>query len=425
MMTKIESHQAIVAVSLFATAFLIFPSTIALASGFSLARSAGMAGAHVGLAEGVAAAYFNPANLGLSSHRQTSIQLVGIGLNLTNNSFSLDDYNTYTGATLTQADKQIILDKIPVDGLKLTADVEASVSGVSFNKFALTFTGYGAGEVNINKDVLDVLLNGNALGDTISLDGMYGAGWTYGSVDFSFGAPIYTKGTRQLAIGATARYIKGIYFADVTRVEGFAATLATGFQGDGALIINTAEGGSGFALDFGAALQLNENYTVGLSLKNLLSAINWSSNPEQSGFTFSFDTVTIDNAGNDSVFVTSDFTNTIDGFSSSLPSTLTLGIANTTGKFVWALDWQQGFSRNPGASTKPQITAGAEYTLAGFFPLRAGLGFGGRHGSQLAFGSGLKLSAFHIDVAFLTSGSTLNSSSNKGARFAASSGLSF
>ncbi len=424
-MTRLDFHRKFTRLSLFVAALAMFPSTIALSGGFSLARSAGMAGAHVGLAEGVAAAYFNPANLGLSSHRQTSIQLAGIGVNLTNNSFSLDDYNTYTGALLTQADKQTLLGKVPVDGLKLTADAEASVSGVSFNKFALTFTGYGAGEVNINKDVLEVLLNGNALGDTISLEGMYGAGWTYGSVDFSFGAPIYTKGTRQLAIGATARYLKGIYFADVTRVDGFVATLITGFQGDGALIINSAEGGSGFALDFGAALQLNENYTVGLSLKNLLSNINWSNNPEERGFTFAFDTVTINNASNDSVFVTSDFTNTIDGFSSSLPSTVTLGIANTTGKFLWALDWEQGFSRNPGASTKPQISAGAEYAVVKYLPLRAGLGFGGRHGSQLAFGGGLNLSALHIDFAFLTSGSTLNSSSNKGARFAISTGLFF
>ena len=419
------THRTLAQVSLCGLALSIIISSTALGGGFSLARSAGMAGAHLGLTKGVAAAYFNPANLGLSSHRQTSVHLAGIGLNLTNNSFSLDDYNTYTGALLTQADKQIILGKIPIDGLKLTADAEASFSGVSVKQFALTFTGYGAGEVNINKDVLEVLLNGNALGDTISLEGMYGAGWTYASVGLSFGVPIYTKGTRQLAVGASAHYLKGIYFADVTRVEGFAATLATGFQGDGALIVHTADGGSGFALDFGAALQLNEDYTVGLSLKNLLSSINWSGNPEERGFTFAFDTVTLANAGNDSVLVTSEFTNTLSGFSSNLPSTLTLGIANTTGKFLWAIDWEQGFSRNPGASTKPQLTAGAEYAFAKFLPLRAGLGFGGRHGSQLAFGGGIKLSAFYFDIAFLTSGSTLNSSSNKGARFAASTGLSF
>lgn len=424
-MTRPDFHKTLAQLSLLAMTLALLPSSIALGGGFSLARSAGMAGAHVGLAKGVTAAYFNPANLGLSSHRQTSVQLAGIGLNLTNNSFTLEDYNTYTGALLTQADKQTILGKVPVDGLRLTADAEASVSGVSFNKFALTFTGYGAGEININKDILNVLLNGNSLGDTISLDGMYGAAWTYGSVDLSFGAPIYTKGTRQLALGATAHYLKGIYFADVTRVEGFAATLNTGFQGSGAMIINSAEGGSGFALDFGAALQLNEDYTVGLSLKNVLSNINWTTNPEESGFTFAFDTVNISNATNDSVFVTSDFSNTIDGFSSSLPSTMTLGIANTTGKFLWALDWEQGFSRNPGASTKPQISAGAEYAALKFLPLRMGLGFGGRHGSQLAFGGGLNLSALHIDFAFLTSGSTLNSSSNKGARFAVSTGLFF
>ncbi|MFQ5608234.1 MAG: DUF5723 family protein, partial [Candidatus Zixiibacteriota bacterium] len=396
-----------------------------LSGGFSLARSAGMAGAHLALAEGVAAAYVNPANLGLSSHRQNSIQLVGVSYNVANNSFTMGDYNRYNGALLTLADKREILDKIPVDGLLLTADAEASVAGVSYNKFAFTFTGYGAGEASLGKDVLELLLYGNSFGDTISIDGTFGSAWSYASFDISYGTPIYTLGTRQLAVGASAHIIKGIYIADVSRVEGFAATLATGFQGDGAVIVNTAEGGSGFAVDVGAALQLNENYTLGLSLRNLLSAVSWSKNAEERGFMFSFDTVSVSSISNDSIFVTSDFTNAISGFSSDLPSALTVGLARTTGRLLWALDWEQGFSRNPGASTTPQLTAGVEYAALPYLPLRAGLGLGGRHGTQLAFGGGVELSAFRLDLAVLTSGTALTSSASKGARFAVSTGLAF
>lgn len=395
------------------------------ANGFSIARSAGMAGAYTGLASGVAAAYYNPANLGLASHRQSELSLAGMGLNVSNNSFTLEDYNKYTGATLSTSDKQDILDKVPVDGLILSADAEVSASGFSQGQFALTFTARGAGEANLGYDLLDVLLNGNTLGDTVSLNGMYGSGWSYLSASFSFGAPVYTLGTRQLALGATFHYLRGLYYGEVTRAEGGAVTLTTGFAGDGAVVLQSAEGGSGYAIDLGASLQLNRNYTVGLSINNFVSSIKWTDNVEERSYYFSFDSVNIDNSGDTSVVVSGDTTIALASVTSHSPSTLTLGIAKTTGKLIWAVDWKQGFKRAPGSSTTPQIALGAEYSLLRFLPLRAGFSTGGSQGSFMAFGSGLKLSFFHLDFAVLTNGGGINSSGSKGLRLAASTGLRF
>ncbi len=401
----------------------LFSASDTFAAGFSIARSAGMAGAHLGLASGAAAPYYNPANLGLSTHRQNGVLLAGVGLNVSNNSFTLNDYNKYTGALLTDADKQDILNKVPVEGLVVNADAEASASGIAIGGFAFGLTGFAASEVNLGYDILETLLYGNSFGDTISLSGMYGAGWSYGSADFSLGTPLYTHGNRQLAVGVTAHYIKGLYFADVTKLEANAATLSTGFAGDGEVIARTAEGGSGFALDLGAALDLNKNYTVGLNFKNFASSINWNQNPQEQGYTFSFDSLNINNSS-DSAVISSDFSRPISNFSSGLPSTIRAGIAKTSGKLIWALDWEQGFKRAPGASSTPQISLGAEYSALSFLPFRAGYSFGGRHGTQLAFGTGIRFPLLYIDAAVMTTGGT-SSASNKGAQFALSTGLNF
>ncbi len=400
-----------------------FGASSSHAAGFSIARSAGMAGAYLGLASGAAAPYYNPANLGLATHRRSEVLLAGVGLNVSNNSFSLADYNKYTGSLLTDNDKRDILNKVPVEGLIVSADAEASAGGIALGQFAFNLTGFAASEANLGQDVLETLLYGNSFGDTISLSGMYGSGWSYGSADFSFGAPVYTHGNRQLSVGVSAHYLKGVYFADVTKLDATAATLSTGFTGDGEIVARTAEGGSGFALDLGVALDLNQNYTVGLNFKNFASSINWNKNPEERGYTFSFDSLNINNSA-DSAVISSDFSRPIDNFSSGLPSTIRAGIAKTSGKFIWALDWEQGFKRAPGASSKPQISLGAEYSVLGFLPLRAGYSFGGRHGTQLAFGSGIRMPVFYIDAAVMTTGGT-SSSSNKGAQFAFSTGLNF
>ena len=49
------------------------------AAGRSSARSVGMGGAYIGLAKGVDAARYNPANLGLTGYRDTRLEIVGIG----------------------------------------------------------------------------------------------------------------------------------------------------------------------------------------------------------------------------------------------------------------------------------------------------------------------------------------------------------
>lgn len=394
-----------------------------LALGESSARSVAMGGAHIGLASGIDAAKYNPANLGLSNHRYTGIEFFGVGANVSNNAFTLSDYNKYTGAFLTDEDKAIILDKIPSDGLELSVNLEANALAISTGSIAFNVTGVGVADVNLNRDLFDLILNGNTFADTIDVTGSYSTVLSYASFGFSIGKGIYSKGSRELAIGATAKYIKGIGIERVTELEGGIATHATGFAGSGKMIAQTATGGAGYALDLGASLKLNNNYTAGLRIENFISRIKWDRETEERGYIFNFDTMTVDNMGDD--FVTSeDYTADIAPFTTTLPSVMTLGLANTSGSLVWAIDWEQGFRTHDGASTKPRLAAGVEYSGLKILPLRVGYAMGGNQNTAFSFGSGLRLWAYYLDFAAVT-GATFSGYSAKGLNVAVATGLHF
>jgi len=402
---------------------LMLLSSTALAGGNSTARSVAMGGAYTALAKGSDAGKYNPANLGLSDYRQTGLEIIGVGADISNNSFSLGDYNDYSGALLTSEDKEYILGKIPSEGLKLSIDAEVTALSLSTGSYAFNITGVGIADVNMSRDIFELILNGNAFADTISVDGSYSDLVSYATAGLSYGMPVYSRGTRQLAVGATFKYIRGIAIEEVVEMTGMAATYATGFSGEGHLVAQTATGGKGYALDLGAALKLNDTYTIGACLKNFFSHITWNNETEEHGYDFSFDTMTVDNMEDDYI-VSDDYSVPIDDFSSNLPSTLTVGFAKTSGKLLWAVDWQQGFHRNTGVSSKPLISTGAQYHIISLIPLRAGFTTGGNRNTTFSLGSGFNLSPVYLDYAFVT-GSPFSGYASKGVNFAFSLGIHF
>jgi len=213
---------ALITLTLLTLCWLLPSPTHSAAAVNPSAHSSAMGGAFTGLAKGIDAARYNPANLGLDGYRQNGLELASFGASITNNSFTLADYNNYTGATLSTADKQDIMNKIPTEGLSLNADVEASALSLAMGSFALTFSGVGSADVNLNRDIIDLILNGNAFADTIDLSGSYSDGLSYASAGLSYGRPIYSNGTRQLAVGATFRYFRGIGVEQLVEMEGLA-----------------------------------------------------------------------------------------------------------------------------------------------------------------------------------------------------------
>ena len=386
------------------------------------ARSVAMGGALTALADGVDAAKYNPANLGLSGYQITSLELISAGINISNNSFTLSDYNNYTGATLSTADKNDIMNKIPKEGLNLRADAEAAAMSLSLGKYVFSISAVGAADINLNKDILELVFYGNTFSDSITVDGSYSDGLAYVQAGLSYGHRIYQAGQRELSIGTTIKYISGLAVEEMIELNGVAVTLMTGFDGQGRMVARTASGGSGYGLDIGAALRLNQHYTIGLRIENALSNISWNKNAEEHIYEFNLDTLTLGNAGN--IVYSTDTTISIASFSTRLTAVMNAGIANTSGKLRWAIDWEQGFNRAPGSSTNPRLSLGLEWLQLGMMPLRFGMSSGGNRGSSFSFGSGIDLSPVYLDFAAVT-GTSFSMYSAKGLKLAFSTGIRF
>jgi hypothetical protein len=411
-------------IALVITSLLLAITSPVTAAGLANARATAMAGAYTSLAQGYYCPSFNPANLGLPANQMRGFQLFGAGVSIKNNSFSLDDYNSYTGAHLSESDKQDLLSKIPAEGLKVSADADASGIGVGLGNFVVSFSAMGAAEINLGRTAMELLLNGNAFADTLDLSDVYGEGYGLWALNFSYGRRLYKNADRQLSAGATFRYLKGLGYEEIVEANGEAVTLSSGFEGGGSLAARAATGGSGYALDLGAALQINQNYTVGATIFNFLSGISWNKDTEEHRYTFDFDTVTLANMSNDSLFTSTDTTFAIGSFTSHLPANIKVGLAKTSGKLLWAVDWEQGFKKAAGSSATPRVSTGGEYRLSSFLPLRAGFALGGKQGTTYAGGFGIDVSMFHLDLA-VANYNAIAGSSGKGLNFAVNSGFRF
>ncbi len=403
---------------------LVTAAAPATAAGLANARATAMAGAYTSLARGYYCPSFNPANLGLAAGRMDGILLPGAGVSIKNNSFSLDDYNTYTGARLSEQDKQDLLNKIPAEGLIVSADAEANIVGVSLGSMVISVSALGAAEINMSRTAMELLLNGNSFAESIDLSGVYGEGYGFGALNFSYGRNLYKSYDRQLAAGATFRYLRGYGYEEVVEANGELVTLASGFDGHGSLVSRTASGGSGYSLDLGAALQINKNYTVGATIFNFMSHVKWRDKTEEHRYTFAFDTVTMVNMSDDSLFTSTDTTVPISAFTSHLPSVIKVGLAKTQGTLLWAVDWEQGFKRAAGSSAIPRLSTGGEYRLLSFLPIRAGFGVGGKQGTTYAGGLGLDFALVHLDLA-AANFNAISGSSGKGLNLAVNAGFAF
>jgi hypothetical protein len=371
-------------------------------NGVSHARSVAMGGAYTAVARGVEAPNWNPANLGLSGERVYRLNLVSFGVGFRNNSFSKRHYDLYNGAYLSETDKQDILASIPEDGLQADVDTEVQAIGISFGRFAITAAGFGVTDFTLSKDLVDLALNGNDLDRTYSINATAGEGWGASSVALSLGLPIAMPGFHEFAIGVSAKYLRGWVYGNIIEATSDVLTDIDGLHADGQLVLDKSLGGSGFGLDLGAAASLTRTWSLGVSVGNVTSNINWNKDNKRHTYTFRADSVSvekIDSSDIDSVFIHSDSEEDIAAFSTSLPTVLRVGIARNGRMFSIAADMVQGLKTGPGIATKPRFSVGAELRLIPILPLRAGFATGGDRGFSPAAGFALDFGLFSWDFA--------------------------
>jgi len=395
---------------LFGVLLLLFLLTTVQAQTNSTARSLGLAHAYTAVARGVAAPIWNPANLALPDRPPVSIQLVGAGCRVGNVTFSKSTYDRYNGKYLTTSDVNDILAKVPDDGFKLYVDTDVQAIGLTIGPFALTVSGVANSNLSLSKDYLRILLEGIYAGRTYHIGNNYGSAFGYSSVTASYAFPISVPVMEKLYIGTNVSYLLGLGYAEI--VDSYGQFYHGGYEvnGEGRLRARYAQGGAGFAADFGLATQYH-GWQFGVMLKNAVARINWKSKPEEfEAHFYTEQAITVENsADDDSVLKSEDTTRAISAFSTSLPAELRIGAAHKWHSFLVAADYHQGFSHRPGVSPKPYVALSTEWQGIGFFPLRLGIGIGGEHGALLATGFGMKLGFFRLDYGICFYGGLLPS----------------
>lgn len=386
------------------------------------ARSLGMAGSYFTLSSNCEAASINPANLALSGRKDFSFKLFSVSGRVGNNAFSLADYNKYNGAYLSESDKQDILAKIPNDGLVLDFVATASALSFSVGAFALTTEVIGGANGTLPKDPVELALMGNKIGEPVTAVGSGGLGWSAASIGISYGRKVWSLQGWDISAGASLKYLRGLGYYSAEGVSAQAVALATGFKGSGGLTSIDAQGGNGYAVDLGFAVQ-GTHAQYGLVFKNLLAAINWGRKLEKTVYSFQFENITVDNS-NDSLWSSENHKVAIKSLRSRPPLEIEMGGSRKFGKLLTAVSYQQGFEKTAFVSPNPRLALGGEYPVLGFADLRLGFAVGGVDGMSAATGLGINVWRVHFDVAYASSGRMVPWG-GRGGQFALSTILDF
>ena len=242
------------------------------------ARMLGLNGSYTTLARGYQCIGVNPANLGTYNNR--SVNLLNLSLGLSNNAFSITNYNAINGAHLedtlsfTYYPKSQFYEMFGGDGIRLMQSLELPLPILNFStrRFALTSNFSSNIDMGLPNGFLDLLLFGNPIGSNISIDMEQNTIVTQ-NIGLSYGHPF-----NNFSVGFTLKYILGLFYMGMESIDTpFITTDITGFTGQNQYLIQQAIGGSGKGLDIGFTTNKSKDgYRFGLSIINLLGTVKWT-----------------------------------------------------------------------------------------------------------------------------------------------------
>jgi len=388
----------------------LMPSLASARSAASV-RAQGMAGSYTAVAEGIDAPLWNPANLALHDSPNFSFEVLSTGAWVGNNGLDLGLYNRYSGATLDENDKDIILDAIPDTGLTASAQAGASVFGFSWRNLALSFTGHAAGRSTLPHDVFELMLRGNAVVTDVEFDSAEGEALAYAAANFSTAVPAGETPWGEVYLGANLRYLQGLAYADVQEVISATATTETGIQAGAAAELRMAGMGRGMGIDLGATAEIGDVWRAGVTLENAFARIHFDEDVERRVYLASTDELNVTTFEEvedmDEIVTSEELAGPDTPFTVTLPRVLRLGTARVGKRTSLALDYTQGFTDHALASTTPRVAVGGEWRALSWLPLRLGLAAGGTAGRTASAGLGLGGGGVSLDLAAATVGEFL------------------
>jgi hypothetical protein len=371
------------------------------------ARSLGMAGSNVAIAEGNEYIGGNPAVLALPRPFNFEILLVSAHAMLRNNSYSLTEYDQYftTGDSLTSSDIDFLASRIPDKGLKGEFNTDARALAFYARPFSLSIGGMGNGFLNLPKDAARFPFYGNTEIKEFKIDDLDGEAWAGGSMDFGIAFPI-TQWTPAefdfFSVGLTAKYIVGFQYANIENSSGTIITTDDYLLVDAMIETRRSEGGSGWGIDLGILGIYEKDWTLSLHFSNILGEVFWNKENKIDVIEYEADSLfhieDIANFADKRI----DTTISIGRFGTGLPRSATFSTAyRFQPNLIFTGSYRQGFNEELGNTTIPRVAGGVEYSPVPFVPLRAGIAVGGKSRFSLGLGIGVDLKYWQLNIGYL------------------------
>lgn len=235
------------------------------------ARALGMGGAWIGMARGHEALFVNPANLGLPDAPPWSVSLFQVSAGGAVAGLPLDDLvDLVQFDELSDDERDRLFARVPATGLAADFDLRAPFASMHVGSLALGVAFVGVGDHSISRDLVELFLYGYDEGRTdYSLQGTDGRRATFWDFAVGYGAAI-----GPLTWGVTGHYLRGgtlvETWADGPRIDLIDRGLEVSYSG-----LRTT-GGSGLALDLGAAYQPIPTVTISAAVTNAYGRMDWS-----------------------------------------------------------------------------------------------------------------------------------------------------
>ena len=352
--------------------------------------------------------FYSPQNLASKYNPSFTLYLPFIQAGFTNNFLSLSLWNEFAPKdTFYDEDKAKLMDALGKKGFELATGVGLMPLGLSFGNFGLGVRGVAGAYGLVARDIFELGLYGNELGRTYNFGDADGEGIAYveTSVGAGFNIPV---GERKIDAGLAFGYIYGGFYGEVTKHTGKFVSDSSYLE-----VIDTVEyryalGGSGFTMRLGASTEINKKLTVGLSLDNLISSINWTKETKH-GVAYvnvdKFNLFDLKDTTFADTFVRDSSYDYEGSFKTSLPIILRVGARYDFENAPLTLyaDYTQGFKKTAISTTTPQVSIGGEYSPVSFLPLRLGFTLGGYQGFSFSAGFGISLPFYFLDIGYSAS----------------------
>lgn len=233
-------------------------------------RALGMGGAYVATARGFESIHYNPAHLALPGAPAWSVAFpqLSVGSSVLGPDVSdLPDFLDYDD--LSEQRRQELLALIPAGGTAVDVDVRAPLASVHVGSVGVGLS-YGAiGEHTLGKDLVELFFEG----------------YQEGRFDYSVGNTVGTRATfwdlalgygRQagpVSVGVTGHYYRGRSLVRTRAFEPEYDLLGRDISVD--YVGVESQGGSGYGIDVGVALQPIAGLTLSAAVANALTGMSW------------------------------------------------------------------------------------------------------------------------------------------------------